>query len=393
MADGNSDLRYTFQALAGFFIGNLAIFSLPLYVGGLMDGLSTNENQAGLICSLEIGALAVTCVLFSGWLDRIPLRIVGIAGVCLALIGNLLSFSQVQLGYLSLFRILCGMGSGMCLAASSAVISRASDPDRVTGVVVAINTVLMTIVIMAMGYAKQSFLFDGVAGIFLLALLLAFAPMLMLPGATTDIKTRSPGEEQINEKNIFLFGLFGVGLLFIFCLVEGSIWSFSERAGVSLGVPEVRIGKLLAASQLSGLLGAAVSVVSGNRISREIPLITGSILMGVSGYLVYNTGQQLIYELSIPSFTFGFFMAFPYLIGGCARLDREGRWAARAMGINLMGAAMAPIVAGNIIAVSGYRELGQFIIVLSITCCLGGLIFASGLQRFSLQAEKPTSAY
>ena len=64
MAGGNSDIRYTFEALAGFFIGNLAIFSLPLYLGGLMDGLGVNESQAGLICSLEIGAVAVACVIF-----------------------------------------------------------------------------------------------------------------------------------------------------------------------------------------------------------------------------------------------------------------------------------------------------------------------------------------
>ena len=133
MATGSSDLRYSLEALAGFLIGNLTIFTLPLYIGALMDGLGADERQAGLVCSLEIGAVAVSCVLFSGWLDKLPLRRLGIAGVCLAATGNLLSLSQDALVYLSVLRIFCGIGSGMCLAACSAIISRASDPDRVAG--------------------------------------------------------------------------------------------------------------------------------------------------------------------------------------------------------------------------------------------------------------------
>ena len=385
MATGSSDLRYSLEALAGFLIGNLAIFTSPLYIGALIDGLGADESQAGLVCSLEIGAVAVSCVLLSGWLDKVPLRSLGIAGVCLAAAGNLLSLSQDALGYLSLLRIFCGIGSGMCLAASSAVISRASDPDRVAGVVVGLNTVLMAIVIAAIGFMKQRFLFDGVVGIYLLVLMLAFIPLLMLPGPATDINAHTPSEEQFDGRNIFQVGVFGVGLLFIFCVVEGSIWSFSERSGVSLGLTDARIGMLLAASQLTGLFGAAVCAAAGKRIRRDIPLVAGSILMGISGYLVYNTGQQWIYELSILGFSFAFFLGFPYLIGGCAMLDGEGRWAARATGINLMGAATAPFLAGNIIAASGYGELGRFIIVLAIICAAGGLMFTSRLQRLSYQ--------
>lgn len=383
MATVSSDLRYSLEALAGFLIGNMTIFSSPLYIGALMDGLGADESQAGLVCSLEIGAVAVSCVLFSGWLDKLPLRTIGVAGVCLAVISNLLSLSQDALGYLSVLRICCGIGSGMCLAACSALISRASDPDRVAGAVVGLNTVLMVMVIAAIGFMKQRFMFDGVTGIYLIVLLLAFFPLLMLPGTATDIETHAPSKEQFDSRSIFRLGVFGVGLLFIYCVVEGSIWSFSERSGVNLGLTGARIGLLLAAAQVAGLCGAAVSAAAGKRIRRDIPLVTGSILMGMAGYLVYNTGQTWVYELSILGFSFAFFLGFPYLIGGCAMLDGEGRWAARATGINLMGAATAPFLAGNIITASGYGELGQFIIILALICAAGGLVFTAKLQRVS----------
>ena len=391
MATGSSDLRYSLEALAGFLIGNLTIFSSPLYIGALMDGLGADERQAGLVCSLEIGAVAVSCVLFSGWLDKLPLRRLGIAGVCLAATGNLLSLSQDALAYLSVLRIFCGIGSGMCLAACSAIISRASDPDRVAGAVVGLNTVLMVMVIAAIGFMKQRFMFDGVTGIYLIVLVLAFFPLLMLPGTATGTEVHAPSKEQFDSRSIFRLGVFGVGLLFIYCVVEGSIWSFSERSGVNLGLTGTRIGLLLSAAQVAGLCGAAVSAAAGKRIRRDIPLVTGSIIMGIAGYLVYNTGQTWIYELSILGFSFAFFLGFPYLIGGCAMLDGEGRWAARATGINLIGAAAAPFLAGNIIAASGYGKLGQFIIILALICVAGGLMFSAGLQRLSYP-EPQTSA-
>lgn len=383
MTAGNPDIRHSLEALAGFFIGNLTIFSSPLYIGALMDGLGVDESRAGLVCSLEIGAVAISCVLFSGWLGKLPLRRIAVVGVCLAATGNLLSLSQDTPGYLTLLRIFCGVGSGMCLAACSAVISRASDPDRVVGIVVALNTILMAVVIAVIGYTKERFLFDGVTGIYLLVLVLAFIPLLMLPGEATDTRTHALSAGQIDSRNIFRAGVFGVGLLFIYCVAEGSIWSFSERSGVNLGLTGSRIGMLLAAASIAGLCGAAVSAVAGKRIRRDIPLAAGSVLMGIAGCLVYNTGQLWIYELSVLGFTFAFFLGFPYLIGGCAMLDREGRWAARANGINLIGAAIAPFLAGNIIVASGYAELGWFIIVLGFICAAGGLVFAARLHSCS----------
>ncbi len=383
MATGSSDLRYSLEALAGFLIGNLTIFSSPLYIGALMDGLGTDESQAGLVCSLEIGAVAVSCVLLSGWLDKLPLRRLAVAGVCLAATGNLLSLSQDALVYLSVLRIFCGIGSGMCLAACSAIISRASDPDRVAGVVVGLNTVLMVMVITAIGFVKQRFMFDGVTGIYLIVLVLALFPLLMLPGTATDTESQTPSKEQFDSRSVFRLGVFGVGLLFIYCVVEGSIWSFSERSGVNLGLTDTRISLLLATAQVAGLCGAAVSAAAGKRIRRDIPLVTSSIIMGIAGYLVYNTGQTWVYELSILGFSFAFFLGFPYLIGGCAMLDGEGRWAARATGINLMGAATAPFLAGNIITASGYGELGLFIIILALICAAGSLVFSAGLRRHS----------
>ena len=383
MATGSSDLRFSLKALAGFLIGNLTIFSLPLYIGALMDGLGADESQAGLVCSLEIGAVAVSCVLFSGWLDKLPLRRLGVAGVCLAATGNLLSLSQDALVYLSVLRIFCGIGSGMCLAACSAIISQASDPDRVAGLVIVLNTVLMVMLIALIGYVKQHYFFDGIVGIYLLVQVLTIIPLFKLPGSTTDAHAHTRSGEQIESRNIFQVGVFGVGLLFFFCVVETSIWSFSERSGVNLGLTDTRIGMLLAAAQIAGLFGAAVPAALGKRIRRDIPLVTGSILMGIAGYLVYNTGQTWIYELSVLSFSFAFFLGFPYLIGGCAMLDSEGRWAARAAGINLMGAATAPFLAGNIITASGYGELSLFIIILALICAAGCLVFSAKLQRLS----------
>jgi predicted MFS family arabinose efflux permease len=375
------DVRNSLEALAGFFIGNLVIFSAPLYIGGLIDSYGLSEARAGLICSLEISSVACSCVLLSSWLRRMSLRLSALFGIALISVANVLTLFQDQFIWLLILRVLAGIGAGVCLASSSAIISRANDPDRVTGRVVSINTILVALFLVISGYGKEHFLFNGFVLTFLLALALAVIPMVLLPGEA-DLTTpdHHTNKSSIADSGVFCVGLFGVVLLLVFCFVEGSIWSFSERSGLQLGLSESGIGVLLALAQLAGLLGASCCMIMGDRIRREIPLILGAMLVGLAGYFVYNTTSVAIYQMSLPAFSLGFFLAFPYLIAGCARLDRTGKWAARATGVNLMGAATAPVVAGGVIETFGYAALGQMVLLLAVYCCVCGLVFSRLLR-------------
>ena len=64
----------------------------------------------------------------------------------------------------------------------------------------------------------------------------------------------------------WFLGLTGVGLLILFCVIEGSVWAFSERSASGLGLSDTDIGMLLALSQGCGLLGGIMPAIFGKKI-------------------------------------------------------------------------------------------------------------------------------
>ncbi len=370
MALSRHEFKMISGALAGFSLGNFSIFSAPIYIGGLIDGLGFNENQAGLISTLEIGAVASTCILLSRWLSRVSLRYLAISGILLILVSNLVTFWLEDYLTITLTRIIAGTGAGLCLAATSALISRMADPDRIVGIILAINTLIMILMLSTMGYAKSLWMFNGFVGLFTLAALLLF-PLLFLLPTEPFRKIQQDTVMPAETDHHLALGILGVGLLFLFCVIEGGVWAFSERSGTNLDMAGGDIGLLLALAQASGLGGAILAAIFGARIPRIYPISVGILTMGMAGFIIYQTQSQLVYGVFLCTFSFGFFIAFPYLVGACARLDADGRWAARANGVNLLGAAIAPFLAANIVTATDYQTLGTVFFGLAlISLCL-----------------------
>ncbi|NIB38403.1 MFS transporter [Pseudomaricurvus alkylphenolicus] len=369
----------------GISLSNFAIFSAPLYIGGLMDGFGFSERQAGSISTVEIGSIAGVCLLLSGTLSRIPLRYLAMTGAVLILAANLVTLLLDSYLSILIIRIIAGVGAGACLAATSALLSRMADPDRVMGMMLMINTVLMVIALTLMGYAKAHWMFGGFILLFTVVVLLSLPLIFFLPKQSI---TLSPIGDQVSAglHSNRMLGVLGVSLLFVFCLIEGSIWSFSERSGTNLGISDGENGLLLALAQASGLLGAAAAAFYGDRISRRYPVVVGILLIGSAGMTIYQTTFQLVYAASLCIFSFGFFLSFPYLVGACARLDKHGRWAARANGINMLGAATAPLVAANIVSSYNYHSLGTFCLVLAAICLGMSMVFDLLNGRKTLRA-------
>ncbi len=378
-----SELKLILGALAGVCLSNFTIFSAPLYIGGLMDGMGFDEVQAGLTITLEIGAVASVTLLLSNWLDRISLRYLAMAGAVVLLLANIVTFYIDDYAAILISRTLAGAGAGLCLAASSALLSRMSDPDRVMGMLLAINTLIMVLMLTLMGYAKSRWMFNGFVGPFTLTVVVLSPFLLLIPAQPFSTGPKEQKDATEIDHHLAL-GSLGVGLLFFFCVIEGCVWAFSERSGINLGMDEGDIGMLLALAQIASLAGATLAAVFGEKIPRVFPISIGIILMGSSGLMIYQTQSTLIYSASLASFGFGFFIAFPYLVGACARLDPDGRWAARATGINLMGGAIAPFVAGNIIRFSNYQALGRFCLGLALFCLALTLLFNHRLNRANI---------
>ena len=387
MGISRSDIRLMFGALVGVVCGNFAIFSSPMYIGGLIDGFGFNESQAGFVSTMEISAVAATCLLLSGLLDRTSLRTLTMIGMTVLVAANLTTLTLDHYIVLLMVRIGSGIGAGICLAAAGALLSRMTDPDRMVGMALAMTTLIMVVMLTLMGYAMERWMFNGFVGLFTVLALFLSPLLLLLPNEPIERARRLSNASQ-SKKSYFALGVLGLSMFFLFCVVEGGVWSFSERRGVSLGLESGNIGLLLGVAQLAGLSGAILAAIFGGRLRRIYPIGIGIVLIGGASLLLYQTESKLIYALCLGVFAFAFMFAFPYLLGAFAKLDGVGRWAARANGVNLLGGASGPFIAGTVVSISDFPALGLFFLGLSLTCLMLAALFDSRFSALNIETQK-----
>ncbi len=376
MSMNKQDVQLAKGAISGSIISNFAIFAGPLYIGSLMDGLGFSEMEAGIVNTLELGAVAISCLLISGFLPRLSLRYLAMAGLGLALAGNLLCMLTTDHLLIMMLRTLAGIGAGFCLASSVSLLGRMADPDRMVAIIMIITVLLMIAVFPVMAYVKELWMYGGMMGLYSLMLVVMFPLFFYLP-VKPHAGSAADGDPKVDKDYDprWVLGIMGVSLLIAFCVIESSVWTFSERSASFLGMTEADIGVVLAVAQAFGLLGGAMPAILGNRIPFIYPVVVGGLLIGLAGLSVYQTSSQLIYIVSMCIFCFGFFLAFPYLIGACSKLDDEGRWAARAFSLNMLGGAAAPFVAASVVAGWGYGALGVFCLIMALTCVAIAALF------------------
>ncbi len=344
----------------------------PLVIGGLMDGLSLSEREAGLIVSIEFLALALTAIAIAPVLPRFSYRRVGLFAVVLTLLAQSASILSASAMSLAMLRGLAGVGEGALYAVSlSVVCSRSSNPDKVYGyfqVVWALGSVaLFTIG----GQLTAAFAHRGILGL-IAGVTLVLAPLLLL---IPDESAKSSDETAPDVVQVSpLLGVTTLAAIGLYLTVSAAIYAFSAPLGERAGLDTTAVGYALTVATLVGLAGAGAATALNVRWGRAIP-ITGSCLgFSLATLALCLWRDPTAYVVALVASVVIYYFSIPYLFGLAAALDRSGRWAAAAGSAYLLGFAAGPLVAGAVIAAAGYAGLAAVCVV--ITVAASGLAMA-----------------
>jgi MFS family permease len=149
-------------------------------------------------------------------------------------------------------------------------------------------------------------------------------------------------------------------------LGEGSLWAFTERIGVHVGLSGEKIGAVLAGTTLIGLAGAGLAAWLGTRHGRGRPIAVGlGALVVATGGIGYVTSPAP-YVAMLLAWGIVFFFTMPFLMGTTAALDPLGRWTAAASGASSVGTALGPAAAGVLVGSWSYPALSWLIVVCGI---------------------------
>ncbi|WP_395646752.1 MFS transporter [Terricaulis sp.] len=337
-----------FLATAGLFYVNI----MAAIVTGLIDALHFSERQAGFIASANVYGAAAGALCAVALVRHVPWRPFAIAALCTMICIDVASSFLTELNVLIGVRFVHGLVGGGLVGISYGVFSRTKSPDRVFGMLLAVQfglgglgTMLLPRLVPIYG---ASALFFALAAFSVIAL--AMVPFL----AEYRVERGAKGEAQKIEAAPLVLSLAAV---FLFQLGNMGLAAYMIELGRHFGLSTDFSSAAVGGASWISIAGALLVVAIGTRMGRWIPLLVGSVLAVVGTIAFLRSADPIVYIAAncITGVAWAFIIA--YLLGMAAEFDRGGRTAAAAGFVSKMGLASGPFLAGALLETQPYSVL------------------------------------
>jgi predicted MFS family arabinose efflux permease len=338
-----------FLATAGFFYVNIMAALVP----GLVDGLGYSEGDAGRVGAMNIYGAALGALGAVAVVGRVHWRAFAACALVLLMALDAASIFVARPGSLMALRFVHGMVGGSLVGVAYSVFARTRSPDRVFGMLLAVQFSLGGLGVMVLPRLVPVY-GHGV----LFGTLIAFSVVAMLilpfldryPAGRVARPAASGGIHRgllaATVAALFLFQAGNMALLVYMIPLARHFGLGTEYASTALGV-----------ATWIGIAGCLAVVVFGTRFGRTWPLAFATALTAAACFAFHWSGLQGVFLLAncVSGITWSFVGA--YLLGMCAEFDQAGRTAAIGGFVSKLGLATGPFVAAWLMDRAGYPEL------------------------------------
>ena len=359
---------------AVFGIGYMGYMLMPALLAAVVVQLEINEAQAGVAATTQLGALALALFSTTLVLARIDIRSLILLGTVIATAGLTLAASASSFEGVLPGLGASGIGMGMVLAGGNAIVASSNNPDRLFAIIFAFGQITAIMILIAiLPAAVDRFGYQGGFG----AVSLTFVIMGVVLFFTAPSSNKEEQKVHRELNGFLVFFSPAVLALLLLGLADASVWPFSQQIGTSLGLESGMAESVLAAALAAGVIGSLTAAWLGVRLGRTLPMVFGVVILACCYYFVLNASKSWIYVASQIAALFVYGFSVPYFFGLCGELDSKGRFMAAGAGMQMVGLALAPWLAGILIVQSGYPALGVALISAAGIALAFGLVSAS----------------
>lgn len=360
-----------FLATAGLFYVNI----MAAIVAGIADGLHVSDQHAGWVGAANIygaalGALGVVFIV-----KQIPWRPAAIAALIALIIIDLISSRVTSINLLIAMRFVHGLVGGSLVGIAFGVVSRTHAPDRVFGMLLAVQFGLGGLGVMFLPplapiYGTQALFFALAA---FSAVTLAMTPFLDDYPADRITK-HQPDAGGINWGPL-LATLLGV---FLFQAGNMALAAYIFGLGRAAGLDTNFIAAAVGWATWLGILGSLAVMVLGVRFGRA-KLMAVAMALTIVGVFAFHWSQlRWVFILANIGTAATWSFVISYLLGMSAEFDRTGRSAAMAGFASKMGLASGPFIGGMMIGAHTYGSLINFA-TLALALSAAAMLFPAAL--------------
>jgi predicted MFS family arabinose efflux permease len=363
--------------IVGHAVGMIDMVSLPLWVGGLVEGSGYAPAEAGgLVTAFLLGVVTASCFL-APLFHRHSMRWVPGIGFAAAS----LSFATIWMtsGFATflLLHVCAGLSVGVALSAVHGTMGRTSNPHRTfafatTGFGV-FSVLFMGASVQIIASTEPRSLFLIFAGVMAVA---ALVNLLLFPHSEPPVVRKHVRAERSHAFRfqpvvwLLIAGLLGLNFN------QSMNFSFVERIADDRGWAGATISYILVGVAFISLVPAPLALFFEKKLN---PLHVGMI--GALSQALLSVGLTTALNVSgfaVSSFFIPFVMIFShtFLFGLMSRVEPTGRAVAANPAITMGGGALGPLVGGLMVQTMGYGGVSIATAVIS-TAVITFLLFAA----------------
>ena len=358
-----------FLATAGLFYVNLG----GAFLSAFVDGLGISRETAGYITSANkygaaFGALLATFIVkYIPWRQSAYLILLSLISV------DLLSFSLTDPETLVAVRFLHGSIGGFLVGLGFSIIARTESPDKVFGMLVAIQYTFGSIGIFTVPKLVGTF---GPGAAFGALIVFSTVTLLMVPFIPDYTKREKQLQDQnsnsvsATSKIILVPTALGLMALFFFQSSNMGVADYAIELGKDRGYSIDYLSNLLTVANIIAVSGALLVYVIGTKYGRVIPILLGSTVAALFTFLFHWSELPAAYFLAnaVTGITWAF--TVPYLLGLCATFDDRGQVVIFAGFISKMGLASGPLVAAIVVGTGNFTMIINLATMGLVACAI-----------------------
>ena len=361
--------------VAAVCIGELGILTMPFVVGGVAERFGLSAGGAGLASVLQFASMSCVAIVLMLTVHRVDRRKLALMAVILALIADAVAAFSPQWSWFLASRVAEGVGEGALLTVGSAAAAGTLKPQRSFSLVT-LGYVLVASAIF-LSWPSLHDHFGGIAVFYIVLIGAAVgAPFLLaIPRleVTKDAAIDAPGS---------VWRPFPWVLIGIACLYMGvnSLWAFSERMGVSLGLDHHAIVKAFLAVAAITWIGPIAANYWQRRVGYRKIILYGVMIQAAACFVFGGAQSYAVFFFSFVVLNIALLFLVPIYRALTAVLDPTGRLAAGSIVVQTVSTAVGPFIASlALLGGEGYFWVGVYATALAL---LSG-VFAWGVARYA----------
>ncbi|WP_084399073.1 MFS transporter [Henriciella aquimarina] len=360
------------EVLAAIVMGGLGVtqvVAMPLLATLIAGAFEVEGAGSGLVGLANLLGTALGSLVVTVWLKRLPFRLTAILSALLACTAQLGVAFMPGFNGAVLMEALSGVGAGVLLALSAAIVGASANPDRGFAFILTLQAIVAVMVLLAIPALGWGASFLPVAA-FLAGLQALLIPVSFALGRN-PMPATPPGVAEAEASAFHPAVLLKAAAYFIFSAAVGVLWVFSGVLGSMAGLADGLIGQALAVGNIAAIAGSLLAAIITSRFGRIGPVLAVCLTLALSVMLLTAHMGLVRFYAASSLFLFAWGGGLPLLMGIVAEVDPTERITSLLPVLAFAGMGVGPALVSLVPAAHGLFQQ-----VSLTTMGLTGLAFA-----------------